>query len=501
MVLIRRRGNGVEPSQTALHFHGRLYRAAKQLIPRQLDQNFRGFVQCFAAYAGCGKNEGFAVSVNFVSHENWEGIMTQPGVPVPGPPAPVDVRMKGFLHRTEVSAVQQLLQERLVPLAPEVMPLAQAAGRVLATDVVAEVAVPTFARAAMDGYAVRGAETFGAGDYNPLEFEIIGQALPARPFTGNVGPGQAVRIMTGAPLPAGADAVIQAEAAEESASAAGGRIQLRVREAVSPGRHVGKPGEDIQTGSTLLRGGRLLRPQDLGVLASVGTSSVSVIGRPRVALLVTGDELLPCGSKPEGFRIVDSNSVMLQALVRRDGGLPSDVQMLPDSYETIRTALANATEEMILVSGGSSVGLEDHAPRVVAELGDLPVHGVARRPASPTGVGFLPDRVIFLLPGNPVSCLCAYDLFAGLALRRLGGRPVTLPYRQVSLPLERKIASAVGRVDYVRVQIRAGQVEPLAISGASILSSTTRADGFVLVPADLEGHAPGETVQVFLYDG
>jgi molybdopterin molybdotransferase len=408
--------------------------------------------------------------------------------------------MKGFLHRTEVSTVQQLLQERLAPLPPEAVPLSQAAGRVLAADVVAEVAVPMFARAAMDGYAVRGAETFGAGDYNPLEFDLIGQALPARPFAGEVGPGQAVRIMTGAPLPAGADAVIQAEASEELVSAAGSKIQLRVREAVSPGRHVGKPGEDIQSGSTVLRAGRWLRPQDLGVLASIGTASVSVFRQPRVAILVTGNELLPCGSKPEGFRIVDSNSVMLQALVRRDGGLPTDVQMLADRYETIRSTLEEANEDIILISGGSSVGLEDHAPRVVAELGDLPVHGVALRPASPTGVGFLPGRVVFLLPGNPVSCLCAYDLFAGLALRRLGGRSVALPHRQVTLPLARKIASAVGRVDYVRVQIREGQVEPLAISGASILSSTTRADGFVLVPADLEGHAPDEVVQVFLYE-
>jgi molybdopterin molybdotransferase len=137
---------------------------------------------------------------------------------------------------------------------------------------------------------------------------------------------------------------------------------------------------------------------------------------------------------------------------------------------------------------------------VLAALGELCVHGVALRPASPTGVGFLRSRPVFLLPGNPVSCLCAYDLFAGPALRRLGGRSMNLPYRQVRLPLARKIASVVGRVDYVRAQLAQGCVEPLAISGASLLSSTTRADGFVLVPADLEGFGPGEEVDVFLYD-
>ncbi|MCI0459428.1 MAG: molybdopterin molybdotransferase MoeA, partial [Gemmataceae bacterium] len=249
-----------------------------------------------------------------------------------------------------------------------------------------------------------------------------------------------------------------------------------------------------------LRAGRVLRPQDVAVLASLGASPVAVHRRPTVGLIITGDELLPCGARPEGYRIVDSNSVMLAALVRRDGGLPSAPQLIPDRGETVRQALASATEDLVLVSGGSSVGLEDHAPRVLAELGELSVHGVALRPASPTGLGFLGERAVFLMPGNPVSCLCAYDLFGGRAVRRLGGRPGAWPYRSVRLPLAHKIASVVGRVDYVRVRVHEGTVEPLAVSGASILSSTTRADGFVLVPAESEGHAPGETVEVFLYD-
>jgi molybdopterin molybdotransferase len=250
----------------------------------------------------------------------------------------------------------------------------------------------------------------------------------------------------------------------------------------------------------VLRAGRLLRPQDVGVLASVGAAPVRVVRRPTVALLATGDELLPCGARPEGYRIVDSNSVMLAALVRRDGGLPGPARLVPDGYETVKDAILSADADVVLVSGGSSVGLEDHAPRIVAELGELAVHGLALRPASPTGIGFLGGRPVFLLPGNPVSCLCAYDLFAGLAVRRLGGRGGRPPYPAVTLPLGRKIASVVGRVDYVRVQVVGGQVEPLAVSGASVLSSTTRADGFVLVPAESEGHAPGEQVHVYLYD-
>jgi molybdopterin molybdotransferase len=191
---------------------------------------------------------------------------------------------------------------------------------------------------------------------------------------------------------------------------------------------------------------------------------------------------------------------MLSALLHRDGALPDPPQRLPDRRETVRDALLQSRADVVLISGGSSVGLEDHAPRVLAEVGELTVHGVALRPAAPTGFGFMAARPVFLLPGNPVSCLCAYDLFVGPAVRRLGGRSTQTPYRRVSLPLARKIASAVGRVDYVRVRIEDGRVEPLAVSGASVLSSTTRADGFVLTPRDSEGFAPGEIVEVYLYD-
>jgi molybdopterin molybdotransferase len=402
--------------------------------------------------------------------------------------------MKGFRDRAEVGEVLAVLAERLRPLPAEDVALPEAAGRVLAADVVAEVDVPGFDRAAMDGYALRGEETFGAGPYNPLEFLVVGESLPGRPFAGQVASGQAVRIMTGAPLPEGADAVLQAEAAEE----AGGR--LRVSEAVPPARHVGRRGEDVAAGTTVLQAGRVLRPQDVGVLASVGASPVSVRQRPRVAILVTGDELLPVGSRPKGYQIVDSNSVMLAALVRRDGGLVEPIQRVPDRREAVAEALTRSAVEVVLVSGGSSVGQEDHAPRVLAELGELRFHGLALRPAGPTGLGFLGGRPVFLLPGNPVSCLCAYDLFAGPALRRLGGRRMEPPYRTAVLPLAKKLVSVVGRVDYVRVTVRDGQIEPLATSGASVLSSTTRADGYVLVPRDSEGCPPGERVLVFLYD-
>jgi molybdopterin molybdotransferase len=402
--------------------------------------------------------------------------------------------MRGFRDRADVEDVLALLKTRLGPLPAEIACLSEAAGRVLAAEVISPVAVPAFDRSAMDGYALQAQETFSASPYNPMEFEVVGASLPARPFSGRLGPNQAVRIMTGAPLPEGADAVLQAEAAEEVAG------RLRVSEPVPPGRNVGRRGEDIAEGTRILAAGRTLRPQDLGVLASIGAVSIQVIRRPTVALIVTGDELLPCGSRPEGYRIVDSNSIMLEALVRRDGGVPPPARLVPDRRDAVEAALTRVDADVILVSGGSSVGQEDHAPRVLAELGELSVHGMALRPASPAGVGFLKNRPVFLLPGNPVSCLCAYDFFAGPAVRCLGGRRMDWPYRSCKLPLARKIASVVGRVDYVRVQIHDSAVEPLATSGASILSSTTRADGFVIVSRDSEGTAAGQEVEVFLYD-
>lgn len=412
--------------------------------------------------------------------------------------APGDVRMRGFRSRADVADAVRLIHELARPLAMERVPLEAAVGRVLAADVIAPVAVPRFARAAMDGYAVRGEETFGASDYNPLTLALIGDAFPGRPFPGTVARGQAVRIMTGAPLPAGADAVVMAEYAQESDG--GGARSVTVTEAVPPGRHVGAIGEDVEAGQLLLRAGRVLRPQDVGVLASVGAADVAVVRRPVVRLVITGDELLPPGATPEGCRIVDSNSLMLDALVRRDGGISVRGGIVPDRREAVEAALLADEGDVILVSGGSSVGAEDHAPAIIAARGELLVHGLAMRPSSPAGFGRLGNRLVFLLPGNPVSCLCAYDFFAGPAIRLLGARSGDWPYRAMRAKVAQKIVSDIGRVDYVRVRVTEAGIEPIATSGASILSSTTRADGFVVVPRDSEGYAPGDEATVYLYD-
>ncbi|WP_439630265.1 molybdopterin molybdotransferase MoeA [Gemmata sp.] len=407
-----------------------------------------------------------------------------------------DVRMKGFGPRAPVADVLAALDARTAPLPAEGVAIARLAGRVLAEAVASPVDVPAFERAAMDGYAVRAADTSPAG---PLL--VRGEAMPARPFSGTVGAGDAVRITTGAPIPDGADAVLMAELAEPHAD---GRVTAR--EALVAGKHIVRVGEDVAKGRVVLAAGRVLRPQDVGLLASIGVAAARVHRRPRVALLVTGNELLPPGDAPTGFRIVDSNSPMLAALVTRDGGEPLPVRYLADDFAVVRDAIRDADADAVLVSGGTSVGTADHAPAAVAELGELAFHGVALRPAGPLGVGFLLalsplSRPIFLLPGNPVSCLCAYDLFAGRVVRRLGGRSWELPYRSETLPLASRVPSATGRTDYVRVRIEGGRVVPILGVGASNLSSAVAADGFVLVPPERDELPAGETVVVWRYDG
>lgn len=402
--------------------------------------------------------------------------------------------MRGFARRTEVEEALRLLDEISSPLSSEDVDLVDACGRVLTTDLVSANDIPSFDRSAMDGYAVVASDTFGASSFSPIRLELVGEAYPARPADTPVSTGKTIRIMTGSPIPPGADAVLMAEHAEERDGS------ISVAKPVEPGKNVSPKGEDVRVGDRVLRRGRRLRPQDVALAGSLGHSVLPVVRRPRVVILGTGDELLPAGSEPRAHHVIDSNSVMLAGLTRRDGGEVIRRDIVPDDRSLIEDALSAPSADVILVSGGSSVGLEDHAPTLLDELGELIVHGVAMRPASPAGFGRIGRTLVFLLPGNPVSCLCAYDFFAGRAIRILGGRTSEWPYRELDATLRRKVASAVGRVDYVRMKIEGDEAEPIATGGASILSSTTRADGFLIVDADSEGYAAGRNVQIWLYD-
>jgi molybdopterin molybdotransferase len=426
----------------------------------------------------------------------------------PLPPPESDVRMRGFSRRVSVAAALSWLDAQLFTLDDEAVSPAAAGGRVLARDMVSGYDVPGFERAMMDGFAVRSVDVATATATAPVTLRVIGEVYPGREFAGEVVAGGCVRIMTGAPLPLGADAVVPVERVSVASGGGGvggggggvdGGVTVLLTEPIPAGKHVGRRGEDLQRGALVFEAGRRLRPQDLGVLSSIGIEHVPVVARPRVRLVVTGNELLPAGAPPTGVRIADANGPMLAALVARDGGLAVSNGVVPDDPEAIAEAL-RSDADVILVSGGSSVGGEDHAPLLLARDGELAVHGVAMRPASPTGMGTLDGRLVFLLPGNPVSCLCAYDFFAGRAIRVLGGRPAAWPYRHSQAVLAQPIASVEGRLDYARVRVGASGLEALGIAGASLLSSTTRADGFVLVPEECSGYSAGQTVDVWWYD-
>ncbi len=359
--------------------------------------------------------------------------------------------MRGFARRQSVESALAWLDAQLQPLDPEPVPLRAAAGRVLAESITSEVDVPGFDRATMDGYALVAESTEGATSYNRLPLTVIGDSLPGRPFPQSRCAGQAVRIMTGAPMPRGCDAVLPAEWID---SRSGDLTRCRAvarrvsRQECRPARRGHRSGDRRCSSADAL-----LRPQDLGVLSSIGVQQVHVVRRPRVRLVVTGNELLPAGSRPQGYRIADANGPMLAALVERDGGLVDFPGLVPDDPDAILDAL-HADADVVIVSGGSSVGVEDLAPTLLAQHGELAVHGIAMRPSSPTGFGRLGHRLVFLLPGNPVSCLCAYDFFAGRAIRALGGRSQGRGRIARSRgTLTRKISSPIGRLDYARVRI------------------------------------------------
>ena len=405
-----------------------------------------------------------------------------------------DVRMRGFLKRTPVNTLLSLVKNHSHLLPAEDIPTFEASGRILAEDIISPANVPDFDRSAMDGYALNAEATFGATSYNPLMFKVVGQVTPGESYKGVLKPGEAISIMTGAPVPSGANAVLMAENAEFS------NDHIQVLDPVPPGKHVGKVGEDIKKNQKLLQQGRCLRPQDIAVLASVGFTNIKVVRKPEVKLLITGNELLKPGEQPSGVQIVDSNSVMLAPLIERDGGVLAKVHHVPDDRDLLQKHLSKTDADLVCMTGGTSVGIEDHGPMLVDELGELLAHGIPMRPAAPTGFGLINGKKIFLLPGNPVSCLSAYDYFVRRSLCMMGGHSDEWPYRNKKVKLATKISSEIGRIEYVRLRIENDLAFVIAAGGASILSSTTQADAFLLTEEDSEGFAEGDEVQVWLYD-
>lgn len=407
-----------------------------------------------------------------------------------------DVRMSGFRQRASVEEAWNWIEYHFAQSGRRCVdvPLENSYGLTLAETITSHINVPAFDRSAMDGYAVIAEETTGATDYQPISLRIIGKSLPGNGFSGEIHAGEAVEIMTGAPIPAGANAVVPVEFTKRDND----RVDLT--EPVSPLKHIGRVGEDIAVGDAVVEKLRILRPQDVAVLASVGVTGVKVFALPRVRVIITGNELVKPGEERKPHQIFEANSFLLRGTIARDGGIIESIRFIRDDPSAIEAALLDEGADVILISGGSSVGAEDHAPSLIRKHGELQIHGIRMRPSSPAGMGKVGQTPVFLLPGNPVSCLCAYDFFASRYIRKVRGDQRDWPFTSKQLVLEKKISSAIGRTDYCRVKVSKDKAVPLGVSGAGILSSTTRADGFVIVPEMSEGLPAGSNVTVMLYD-
>jgi molybdopterin molybdotransferase len=404
--------------------------------------------------------------------------------------------MRGFSARTDLETALEILRSCVQHLEEESVPLGEALGRTLARDIISTVDVPAFDKSAMDGYALRGADTFGASPTDPVSLKVIGEVFPGDEGDVEVGPGEAVRIMTGGAFPAGADAVLMAEHSTDRGDS------VLVHGSVVPGRNVARAGEDIRKGDKVLARGRVLRPQDLGVLASIKMVEAQVTRRPAVGVISTGNELVEPDSDEAGRRgrVVNSCRYILEGLVTRTGGVPHWLGTVRDDREALRAALEAFDGDILLTTGATAAGKEDHLPLLLAELGELLVHGVNIRPASPLGFGRLGKALAVLLPGNPVAAMVGFDVFVRPALQLQLGQREERWNRRVRGRLRRKLASALNRTDFVRVQlVGEGEVEPLRSGGAGVLTSVTRADGFVIVPRDDEGLEAGTEVDVFLF--
>jgi molybdopterin molybdotransferase len=382
-----------------------------------------------------------------------------------------------------------------------------ALNRVLAEDIRSPMDSPPFDRAAMDGYAIRGEDSFGASPQRPVHLRIR-RDVPGPVMQGPaVQEGECVPIATGMPVPPGSNAVVMLEYTKERDST------LEVYWPVPPGKNVSVHGEDVKAGEVVLPAGRRLRAHDIGMLAMLFQRTVRVYQRATIGIISTGDELIDPrtssvadehaqGTRPS--KIADSNSYMLTAFTHPLAN-PHRIGILRDDPEAIKAAIRSALEgacDALLVTGGSSVGSRDFLTDAVEALGQLLFHGVAMRPGEPTGFGIVNGRPIFVLPGYPVAAIAAFELLVRPFL--LAMHSVAEERKQLFAIARKDIPSAVGRTDFVRVKLQkeAGRyyAEPIRVSGSGILSSMTKSDGFLIVAANKEGIAAGETVAVTLYE-
>lgn len=379
----------------------------------------------------------------------------------------------------------------------EMAALSMAHGRVLAQSIESSEYVPGFARSTVDGYAVSASDTFGCSESIPAILSLAGEVSMGQRAEKALLPGNCISIPTGGAVPEGADAVVMVEYTEDYGDGTIGIVQSAV-----PGMNMVFKGDDVYPGKEVLAAGRLLTAQDIGALAAMGITQVPVSGRPVAGILSTGDELIPVDQKPEEGQIRDVNSSLLRALVLEAGAEVKNYGIVRDEETILRVMVQKALAEcdVVLISGGSSVGTKDAACRVIQSLGEVLFHGIAMKPGKPTILGKAGQKPVFGLPGHPVAAFFIAQLFVRSLLFQMMGRRVQC--RQIPAVLTETVSANHGRAQYGGVFLReqGDRMEAVPIRGKSgLITTLAGSDGWFCIPRDKEGIAAGETVFVTLY--
>jgi molybdopterin molybdotransferase len=396
-----------------------------------------------------------------------------------------------------VIGVQQHL-DRILATVKVIRPFEQgvldAQGCVLAEDVAARGSLPGFTNSAMDGYAVRAQDVAGASPDAPVLLPVVNDIAAGNTAPLSLAPGQTMRIMTGAPMPRGADAVVPVEATD------GGVVRVQVTVPSVVGQHVREEGDDVHAGDVVLRRGTLLGPGQIALLAAAGLSRIRVVPRPRVVILSTGDELVEVGASPSFGQIVDSNSVMLSAAVTAVGATPFRVGGVPDDARVLKDTLEGqlVRADAIVTTGGVSMGAFDTVKEVLSRVGTMQFDKVAMRPGMPQGFGVLGEGAVpvFTLPGNPVSALVSFHVFVAPALRALAGRPEpSWPPGYLPAVAAERFTSVAGKMEFVRVVLDEDRARLAGGQGSHMLGSLAAADALAVIPEDVVEVSPGDPLE------
>jgi molybdenum cofactor synthesis domain-containing protein len=402
--------------------------------------------------------------------------------------------MRPIRETIAIEEARALLMDAAAPVARvERVAIHDAANRVVSGPVVSPLDVPPFDRAAMDGYAVIAEDTFGAGRYEPRLLRCIDTVYTGMVSERTLGRGECIAIATGAPLPAGADAVVMVEETERAEAE-----QIRVFTPVYPRQHVGRRGADIAAGATALAAGTPLNASRIGALAAMGFADVEVFARPLIAIASTGDEVVEPGRPLGGGQIHDINRYTLSAIVHAHGGLARVGKPVGDTLPDLLRALQSSGDaDVIIFSGGSSVGERDLMIDALQQAGEVIFHGIAVKPGKPTILGVVAGKPVLGMPGNPTSCLSNAYLLLVPMLRRMARLPDYVPH-VIRVPLSRRVVSTTGRHQFYTVRLVNGTAEP-AFKGSGDISSMAGADGYIEIAAQTDIVEAGEIVDVKLF--